>query len=584
MPGKSWINMCNKSCRRLLLFIGCLLLFLSSLYPFSHPAAAKENQKVLVVYATPSGSLDENVRLLDLLLGHFTDEILFVEMDQFSPKDLAGVTHLVYYGGQDRQVPETLRTSLEQFPGSVLAIGENTQGLGKRFAFLTVSGQVVVHKIDKASGMQQLLLDKNAIIHQVDRLQGETLQRGWKSSYSYPLYMRNGNTSYFASKILFNPFHYALGDALHSFFGQTSQLHEQKHSAYIRLEDVHPLSDPRLLQDVGNYLADQQIPFMIALIPVYTNPVTLQTTHLKDSPELVKVLRHLQSRGGSIVLHGYTHQYRSSETGEGFEFWDVKNNAPIAAPPEQKGAPSERHHFASKEQYEAYQKQRAQFEENYITERLEKGKKELTDLGLIPLAFEAPHYTISQKGYEIVSHYFTYILGQAQLGDRDWEIMGVPPYQTKPTFLKGMTLLPETAGYYDPSSLSPTEDMIAAMEKARFVDDSVFGMFYHPYLGVEGIKPLIRHMQSIPNLSWINLQELTGFSRDSRPLPPFEGDKKLPSEQQWTLTWANLDMVELILWAVAAIVTIMVLLFALYTLRNRMNLRKELFKEQNTHG
>ena len=26
----------------------------------------------------------------------------------------------------------------------------------------------------------------------------------------------------------------------------------------------------------------------------------------------------------AIIMHGYTHQFYDSETGEGFEFWDVK--------------------------------------------------------------------------------------------------------------------------------------------------------------------------------------------------------------------------------------------------------------------
>ena len=35
--------------------------------------------------------------------------------------------------------------------------------------------------------------------------------------------------------------------------------------------------------------------------------------------------------GGSIIIHGYTHAYRYSETGEGFEFWDAKADQPITS-------------------------------------------------------------------------------------------------------------------------------------------------------------------------------------------------------------------------------------------------------------
>ena len=42
-----------------------------------------------------------------------------------------------------------------------------------------------------------------------------------------------------------------------------------KHLAYIRLEDVHPLSDPNRLMAAAEELKRRDIPYMIAVIPVY---------------------------------------------------------------------------------------------------------------------------------------------------------------------------------------------------------------------------------------------------------------------------------------------------------------------------
>ncbi|WP_130860209.1 DUF2334 domain-containing protein [Gracilibacillus phocaeensis] len=61
------------------------------------------------------------------------------------------------------------------------------------------------------------------------------------------------------------------------------------------------------------------MPYLVAVIPVYTNEEG-QTKHLLDSPKLAKTLKYMQDNGASMVLHGYEHQYLSSETGEGFEF------------------------------------------------------------------------------------------------------------------------------------------------------------------------------------------------------------------------------------------------------------------------
>lgn len=66
------------------------------------------------------------------------------------------------------------------------------------------------------------------------------------------------------------------------------------------------------------------MPYMITVIPVYKDPDTGKIIHLKDKPELVNLLRSMQDDGAAIIMHGYTHQFYDSETGEGFEFWDVK--------------------------------------------------------------------------------------------------------------------------------------------------------------------------------------------------------------------------------------------------------------------
>src|SRR5699024_4185911 len=94
---------------------------------------------------------------------------------------------------------------------------------------------------------------------------------------------------------------------------------------YIRLEDIHPMSDPEKLRAIGEVLNERDIPCILVVIPVYLTPETGERVHFSSSPELVSVLQHLQDIGGTVISIGYNHQYRDSETGEGFEFWDVDN-------------------------------------------------------------------------------------------------------------------------------------------------------------------------------------------------------------------------------------------------------------------
>ncbi len=62
----------------------------------------------------------------------------------------------------------------------------------------------------------------------------------------------------------------------------------------------------------------------------------------------------MQDDGAAIIMHGYTHQFYDSETGEGFEFWDVKTDQPIRQPKHEK--PKTKDDFPNIEAYNQYVK------------------------------------------------------------------------------------------------------------------------------------------------------------------------------------------------------------------------------------
>jgi len=91
--------------------------------------------------------------------------------------------------------------------------------------------------------------------------------------------------------------------------------------------------------------------------------------------------------GGTIVMHGVTHQYRGI-TAVDYEFWDETTNRAIR-----------------EETVEG------------ITRKLDMEFQEFMKNGLYPLVWETPHYTASTKLYETVSKYFSTGHGTAA-GDR----------------------------------------------------------------------------------------------------------------------------------------------------------------------
>ena len=369
MHFKNLRTICNKINR----YTGLVcLLALISLIVFPIPKSfsnspAPDNNKILVVYSTESGSVNESVRLLDLLLGQFSQDITFKEDGAVTNEDLEHITHLVYYGNVEKKLNSSFVQLIADFKGPAIAIGENVEQLSARFSFFTTRQETVINQVSKEDPDTHKpiydLLEVNYSITQVELKRGRAVFQGWRGDLAFPLFAQYENSAYYASSDLYAPFNLYLGEGFKCFFESAFR---SEHLAYIRLEDVHPMSDPKLLKETGDYLADKGIPFMIALIPVYTNSETKQSTICQMYRRSLKCLRYLQERGASILLHGYTHQYRSSETGEGFEFWDVKNNTPIWGPSDKDTNVKKRYEFASKAEYDRYMQGLKEFETSYI--------------------------------------------------------------------------------------------------------------------------------------------------------------------------------------------------------------------------
>ncbi len=465
-----------------------------------------DNADVLVLYSTEDWEVDENIRLLDLSLGHFTTQIEYKNVHDLTNIDLEEKTHLFYYGHIKEKLPDELTQLVNRFDGPTMAIGYNIDQLGEKYSYLTAGGERTITKIKYVGDRKKTRdINPNMIFETVLEEEAEVLVEGKGQEGSFPLVMRKDQNYYLAADSFDRPYSVYFSQVLNTFFDRETSA---KTPAYIRLEDVHPLSDPKRLRAVAEELTKRDIPYMIAVIPVYTNPETGKRHHFEDHREILEILRYMQDNGGSVVLHGYTHQFRASETGEGFEFWDVENEMPIYHGPDEKAVRLSKEDFKTEAEYETALVEKKAFEREYIEERLTRGVQELVNYGLYPLAFEAPHYTISQNGYKVASDHFSTYVGQVQLSDERWEIMDTTPYASKPTILNGMTLLPETIGYVQPEAKEPVRDMMEAVDFYQVVEGGMIGSFYHPYLGLEGLQELLDKMEQIDNIEWIDLKEM----------------------------------------------------------------------------
>lgn len=301
---------------------------------------------------------------------------------------------------------------------------------------------------------------------------------GAQSGKRAPYVTRSGNLWYVGDI----PFSYiseedrylAFADLLHDMLGVA---HSEKRLAMVRLEDVSPMTQPADLKTVASLLARLGVPFGVAVIPVWQDPLGYysagESLPLDLSP-VADLLPQLWAGGASIVQHGTTHQWDSlpnpytGASGDDFEFYRVTENADhslkyLGPVPGDSG--------------------------EWARERAARGREVLEASGILPFAFEAPHYAASATDYVAIKDVYPVHWGRViYFPDR---ISGRFVGQFYPYVIYrdayGQKVLPENLGNVEPQDWmgyprSLPRDIIRRAEKARVVRDGFASFFFHPFL------------------------------------------------------------------------------------------------------
>ena len=305
-----------------------------------------------------------------------------------------------------------------------------------------------------------------------------------KTHRELPYIVRSGNLLYVAD----SPFASAgstdrfllFADMLHDILGEQ---HEESHSAIIRIEDVTPLENPGKLRDIADILSKRNIPFLVGVVPFYVDPGEGIRVSLSDKPEIVDALKYMVMNGGTIVMHGVTHQYKGV-TAMDYEFWDESTNKPI------------------RDETVAG-----------IARKLDLGITEFMKNGLYPLLWETPHYTASFKLYQTIANYFSTAVEQ-RLVIEDPDYSEFFPYVIYRD-LYGQKIYPENLGYIpldsDPvRSEGYVQDILAGAKANLAVRDGFASCFFHAFVNLDLLEEIVDGVQAL-GYTYIDLREQTNW-------------------------------------------------------------------------
>ncbi|MEH3001618.1 DUF2334 domain-containing protein [Bacillus pumilus] len=562
----------------------CLMIALFSILSLKHMASADAlvtQPNTLIVYSTQSDEVTPAVHMLDLLAGHFSKQTTIVSDEHLAEKRINEFQQVIYLGEIKRTLPKQTIRALNESQ-QFIAIGYNAEQL-RPFSKLTF------HKQDHTSQMKhthdqtyrQLERSINALTVQGADLQNEFLVKKRQSDLPFVIQTKEGAAYIGILDVVQH--NKLLAEVLEKYMPTSVQMTTK----YLMLGNISPASDEKKLLELGQYVSARHIPFQIAVTPVWMDRETGDEVTLSDRPKLVNVLKQLQGNGASIILHGFSRTYRTEESGQSFEFWDAKYDQSITSnDPKKTEKKRSKSQFPNEKDFNAYTRSNQQQETAYTEEKLTKGIELLAQQGLYPLAFEVPHDTISQQGYEVISRHVSSLFGQVQLSDRTWKTVGAPPLVTSPAMLHGMTLYPqrpvETASDQEYSNVL-TEQTIQSMQHLQ---SAAIGLSYDVESGIAGLQELITQMEAIPSSEWLDLKKTKQTVQTAHVKIQTSGNGHIQVEQSDIAETKTVKRsgIENMLRILTVVVMLFIAAFALYTLYLRLTMKKRIFKERKLGG
>lgn len=535
--------------------IGALLYLLLAAAVLPRNAASAETAadwpRLLVVYGEPNAQ--EQAFMIANLAGHFRLRTETLGLEDTHPDQLRSADYVIFISAASSALRRSASGLFASLHIPVLWIGEPPGEIFDHNALAAVH----YHYRDK------VYTETSSLVFPLPPEAGNppwtVLAEASDGAKTVPLLAASGSRWHFLTRQLYGVPGKILEDALHDFLGQ---FHEEDHEGFVRIEDVHPFVEPERLREIADLLSSRHLPYMVAVIPVFVNPKSGEQVQMGQKPEFVEALRYMADHGATILMHGYTHQYRTSETGEGFEFWDSVQDAPI------------------------------EDEQSYTADKLERGFATMVYNGIVPVAFEPPHYTMSQAGYAQLSQYFSTLVAQLQVSDRTYHMTQQPPYRLH-SDRHGLRVIPETVGFVLDEPGYP-ERMRVEIDRTLLVRDSVIGAFYHPYLPVEKLEGLLDVLGEYP-LDYIDLKSeenrvssdfadiRTGWQGVQVVVKDPEKLERLGAPPAVETSWLS-NVTYWVTWAIAAIVMTFLAIFALLLIRLNRKKRAAIFVESEANG
>jgi uncharacterized protein YdaL len=275
------------------------------------------------------------------------------------------------------------------------------------------------------------------------------------------------------------------------------------HLALVRLEDISAESSPTNLVAFAAWLKSENIPFSMAVIPQYLDPTGFDNSGVPVSeslaqttgpaPAMVTALKTAVADGGTIVQHGYTHQYSNIDnpydgvTADDFEFYRAECAPTDTAP----------YTFATgtcpNTDYVIETGPVTGDSQTWAESRVLTGRSIFTSAGLpTPTIWTTPHYAASAVDYAGIDKVYStryeqelFFGGELTGGAINYSHVFGQYFPYEVHDLYGSTIIPENLNDYEATEQNnnpprTAADIISEAQLNSVVTQGVASFFIHP--------------------------------------------------------------------------------------------------------
>jgi uncharacterized protein YdaL len=458
--------------RRIVLIISAMVFLLTG--PSTSIAST-------VIYYDSDLDSGETIRLANLtfnLAGHFDAKLAEKDVATYTQGQMEEFDHVVFIGMGSKKLPHAFLEDVASGDHRVLWFGDKIEQLtvfageetmGFRpiewntsgdFHFIDYKDRLIERDSKDLSFTEVATVGNNAEVY-------AELATGDEGD-GVP-YFVCGNDTCFLADIPFYSMdndgrYFVFADLLHIFYRTSIP---EKKLAMIRLEDNAPgYSGPDHLLSLGKKLHEAGIPFSVGVIPVFEDPLgkynngKSNEVRLVDDPLFVQTITDLMVLGGTLIMHGITHQNGMDVSGEGWEFTNGLENVPL---PENT--------------------------KDWFTQRIQSGIEEFEAVGWEPLIWETPHYSASHGDYTVISEFFDFcyerplvfplpVGSEGNFQDSLNPMQQILPYYS-PMTVFGLGALPENMGNIDLPHGVSSDSLLETADRLDIVRDGVASFFVH---------------------------------------------------------------------------------------------------------